>query len=679
MVVASPMRALVVLPVIAAGVVCNVARAQCEVAKVVSGAPQPLEEFGSAVCVNGDLAIVGAPQETIDDIDSAGAAYIFQRSIRDGADSWELIKRLRANDFADGDEFGRAVALDGDTAIVGAPWKDHSGLEKAGAAYIFRRDMGGANNWGFVTRIILADGEEDDDDRFGTAVAIAGDTVVIGAPKHRPPGGFTNEGSAHVLRYDPDGPSWDFVSTLSGSQSDSGDRFGAGVAIDGDTIVVGSPDNDLVGSNTGLGYIFDRDHGGPDNWGEVAWIHAQEYFESGTSFGESVDVSGDLAIVGKELSPYTSQIFQRDMGGENNWGLLFELVADDADEGGALGWVVAIDGDMAVVAADASPESVYLFQHDPKGPEESWIQRARLTPSDSPMNADYGDAISIDGDSVFVGAPRDGTDAGAAYAIDVVSADCNGNILCDVNEVAAGLGFDCDGNGVLDACEADCNGNGMADACDIEDGLSTDCNRNGIPDECDIEVLFVADSTELGPIGARWPQTFTIDDAPLAVSDVLITFTAFADLGSSDEWIAVDINGVGIGLIFRYEADDCPGTPNEVQHTMTEAEYNEAVVEGTAIMTFAATDDVDAFLCDDVGTYVRAVVEYMITDDDGKGVPGDCTPGDLDGDGQVGPADLLILLGAWGPCDDCDNCPEDLDGDCAVGTNDLVILLGNWG
>ncbi|MHC4416113.1 MAG: M12 family metallo-peptidase [Planctomycetota bacterium] len=58
---------------------------------------------------------------------------------------------------------------------------------------------------------------------------------------------------------------------------------------------------------------------------------------------------------------------------------------------------------------------------------------------------------------------------------------------------------------------------------------------------------------------------------------------------------------------------------------------------------------------------------------------GVAAPGDLDGDGVVGIADLLILLAAWGPCPDCDNCPADLNGDCTVGIGDLLILLGNWG
>ncbi len=55
------------------------------------------------------------------------------------------------------------------------------------------------------------------------------------------------------------------------------------------------------------------------------------------------------------------------------------------------------------------------------------------------------------------------------------------------------------------------------------------------------------------------------------------------------------------------------------------------------------------------------------------------TPGDLNGDGTVGAADLAILLGSWGPCGDCGDCPADLDGDCTVGAADLAMLLGNWG
>ena len=54
-------------------------------------------------------------------------------------------------------------------------------------------------------------------------------------------------------------------------------------------------------------------------------------------------------------------------------------------------------------------------------------------------------------------------------------------------------------------------------------------------------------------------------------------------------------------------------------------------------------------------------------------------PADFDGDGTVGASDLALLLGSWGPCDDCDDCPVDFDDDCAVNAADLAQLLGDWG
>lgn len=96
--------------------------------------------------------------------------------------------------------------------------------------------------------------------------------------------------------------------------------------------------------------------------------------------------------------------------------------------------------------------------------------------------------------------------------------------------------------------------------------------------------------------------------------------------------------------------------------------YNQAS-SGTSIGTseFCSNDPSDI-----AGSY---------DDAGGNEFAGDClvvTPGDLDENGIVDGADLAILLGAWGPCSDCDACPADLDGDCAVDGADLAVLLGNW-
>ncbi len=74
------------------------------------------------------------------------------------------------------------------------------------------------------------------------------------------------------------------------------------------------------------------------------------------------------------------------------------------------------------------------------------------------------------------------------------------------------------------------------------------------------------------------------------------------------------------------------------------------------------------------------IADACDVDSDGDGIPDECEClTDLDGDGAVGPFDLALLLGNWGPCADPDDCPADLDGDGAVGPFDLALLLGNWG
>src|SRR4029077_16335397 len=94
-----------------------------------------------SIKISGDTAVVGAYQKN----SSTGAAYIFERN-RGGVDNWGQVKELTASDAAQGDAFGKEVAINGDTVIVGAPFKNSS----TGAAYIFKRNQGGADNWGQV-------------------------------------------------------------------------------------------------------------------------------------------------------------------------------------------------------------------------------------------------------------------------------------------------------------------------------------------------------------------------------------------------------------------------------------------------------------------------------------------------------------------------------------------------
>jgi hypothetical protein len=141
--------------------------------------------------------------------------------------------KLTASDGAADDGFGYAVAISGDTVVVGAHGDDDNG-DDSGSAYIFERNQGGTDNWGQVAKLTATDGATYD--RFGGAVAISGDTVVVGAHQNG-----VGSGSAYVFKRNQGGAdNWDQTAKLTATDGAGGDLFGHAVAISGDTVVVGA-------------------------------------------------------------------------------------------------------------------------------------------------------------------------------------------------------------------------------------------------------------------------------------------------------------------------------------------------------------------------------------------------------------------------------------------------------
>ena len=174
------------------------------------------DRFGRSVAVDGDTIVIGA----YGDDDETGAVYVLRAS--DG----EELAKLTAADAAPGDQFGWSVAIAGDTIVVGA-----NTAGTGGAAYVFRTSDGGAT-YGQVAKLTVSDAAYDDN--FGYSVAMDGDTVVVGAYSKN-----SGEGAVYVLRTT-DGATYVEVAKLTASDAESGDQFGFSVAIDGHTIVVGT-------------------------------------------------------------------------------------------------------------------------------------------------------------------------------------------------------------------------------------------------------------------------------------------------------------------------------------------------------------------------------------------------------------------------------------------------------
>ncbi|NRD20719.1 hypothetical protein HNV08_11725 [Winogradskyella eckloniae] len=200
--------------------------------------------FGYSVAIDGNYVIVSARLND-DAGSSSGSAYIFVRS----GNSWTEQTKLTASDAALGDYFGYSVAIDGNYAIVGAGFNDDAG-SNSGSAYIFMRS---GNSWAEQIKLTASDAASLDN--FGYSVAIAGDYAIVGASGNDDAG--SGSGSAYIFMRS--GNSWTEQSKLTASDAAASDSFGFSVAIAGDSVIVGAFGNDDAGSRSGSAYFFEKE------------------------------------------------------------------------------------------------------------------------------------------------------------------------------------------------------------------------------------------------------------------------------------------------------------------------------------------------------------------------------------------------------------------------------------
>ena len=262
-----------------------------------------------------------------------------------------------------------------------------------------------------VKKLLASDAQESD--AFGISVAVSGDTAVVGAPQES--AGGVHAGAAYVFQRDQGGTdNWGEVTKLTASDAQEFDFFGLSVAVSGDTVVVGAPVH-----ARGAAYIFERDEGGAGNWGEVTKLTASDALAA-KFFGIGVAVSGDTVVVSAPGGPEAgaaAYVFQRDQGGAGNWGEVKKLTASNAQAGDNFGQSVAVSGDTVVVGApgdDAGGNAAYVFQRD-EGGADNWGELKKLTASDAQANDNFGQSVAVSGDTVVVGAPGDDAGGNAAY------------------------------------------------------------------------------------------------------------------------------------------------------------------------------------------------------------------------------------------------------------------------
>ena len=367
--------------------------------------------FGRSVAIYGDTIVVGAYGDD-DTGDESGSAHVFVRS----DEEWKHLAKLLAPDGAAREYFGRSVSIYQDTIVVGADGDGDNG-DGNGSAHIF---VGSGETWTYEAELLDANGAAGD--RFGYFVAIYEDTIVVGAICDDD-NGF-NSGSAHVFARS--GKTWIHQAKLLAPDGADLDQFGRRVAINENTIVVGTKYDDDNGSASGSAHVFVRSG---ETWTHQAKLLAPDGAE-GDEFGDSVAIYGDTIVVGADGDNSngddsgSAHVFVR--SGET-WTHQAKLLAPDGVANDYFGYRVSIYEDTIVVGAlwdDDNGDfsgSAHVFVRS----ADEWNHHAKLLAPDGAVGDEFGNSVAIYGDAVVVGARRDndnGDDSGSAYVFSVKDA-----------------------------------------------------------------------------------------------------------------------------------------------------------------------------------------------------------------------------------------------------------------
>ena len=384
------------------------------------GHDQTNSYFGWAVAIDGDWMAIGAPYEDEAPYTSSGGVYIFERV---GLE-WVFRQRVNAGSDSvreDSAYFGRSLALSGSTLIVGAPYDDNGSVVNAGYVYVFEYglycDHGVSLCWS--NRFSLS--PSGDDDLFGWDVDIDGDRMVVGALFDE--GGFATD-SGRVFVYTRTGGVWNTSGVrIDPPDSDLDDRIGYAVAIKGDYLAIGAPRDDDAGVDAGAVY--------PYYYNGSAWV--QEGKLTGATDDDELGYSVDVDHTG---GPATAHIiagapFNDINGSESGQARLYRrlynslfknyywssptiLTPSDPQVAAQFGYRVAIDLDsggngenyalVSSLRADGivvDTGAAYLFTG-----LTTWTELQKLTSSNGQQADEFGYAVSLDNETVIVGARK---------------------------------------------------------------------------------------------------------------------------------------------------------------------------------------------------------------------------------------------------------------------------------
>ena len=295
----------------------------------------PEETFPRYLVADGDVLVASQPEEGAAG-PRTGHVFVYERN-HGGPGNWGLATSFWAPRVDESSSFGNALALADDRLVVAsAPGG------RARGTWLYARDQGGPSQWGLVLEI-SSDG--------ASSLALDGDTLLLGRSQNS-----SAPGVVQIHRRDQGGANqWGLVKTLTPSDSALGDSFGASVALDGDTALVGAP-RSFAGA-PGSAYVFERDLGGAEQWGQRRRL-VDPGAQVGDRAGSSVALEGGVALVGAPRrgtvspQPGSALAFERDLGGPDQWGFAAALAPRDPQA--YFGERVALRDGLALVGTYAA-------------------------------------------------------------------------------------------------------------------------------------------------------------------------------------------------------------------------------------------------------------------------------------------------------------------------------------
>ncbi|MCA9753313.1 MAG: FG-GAP repeat protein [Gemmatimonadetes bacterium] len=425
--------ALVVLTATASGAVSQLAARP--VGKLTSQDMTTGEGFGErSLDRSGDLLAVGTTESpsTI----TAGSAFVFRRS----GTTWTLEDRM---DGAPGTVFGRDVALDGDTLVVGAPTSTllgHPATNGFARAYVRS-----GTTW--TPQAVLTASDAAARDSFGGSVDVDGDRIVVGAVGGLVPGSSPPCRAGAVYVFERTGTQWSETAVFRGDASqcstlgsDLGPQFGAEVALEGDRFVVGSPtfETGVPGQHRGAVHVYELESGA---WVETTRLTSPLSFSSHVSgFGSKLALDGERLGVGNPIAAtalgiVVGAVHLYEFDG-TAWTREATLFASDPRSGNGFGSSLDLDGGLLAVGEpndrfEGVPQigRVTVYRLGPHG----WLENLEFRIQGAATETDFGTTVQLHGSELLVGAGRDGPvpQAGAVYefrlSVSPHAVFCSGN------------------------------------------------------------------------------------------------------------------------------------------------------------------------------------------------------------------------------------------------------------